>query len=624
MIRARQLPALAGWARGWALPDRRPLHEWLHEHVRLGGGYSRRGHLDVRTCRHLEEPLAAYQSEHVREITIRAGIQTMKTLFVEACSLWAIANEPGPMMWTHQDDASAKEHVKSRYRGLMRACAPVAALLPRGHDTSTLEIYFGDFFLIVNGANPNNLQSKSIRHKFNTECWLWKSGLLTQARRRVSAYERDGLSKVVNESQGSLADDDFDKLWHEGTREVWAVPCAGCGQRRPLEFFARLDGDAEKRAGVVWDAAARREDGTWDEERVRASARYVCPACGHEHPDTARTRAAWNAGGAYTPPRAGADPRHRSFTWNALTVDSFAKLAAEFTAAAEFKHRGVLQPMKDFYQQRLALPWRAEEQEVLTVQTITLSDYTLAQVAAEPLRKIEAEAARFATLDRQRDHFWLCVRAWRADGSSRLLWWGKVLTVEQAEEIRARHGVEPQLFFEDAQYDTPQVYGDCVRFGWTALHGTGEEAFTHRLTKDRKVQRFYSPIKWSDVNGQRLRYMFWASEPVKDMLMALRQGRSHRWELPADVPDGYKVQLGFPMPGPDGQVRQRGGDVKRERINKQTGRPEWRWTKAGPNHAWDCEAMQVAAALALQVLPSVEAGKDFNTEDAEGAEETGP
>ena len=105
------LEILHGWRRGWALPDRRPIHDWARDFVQLGGGYARQGAFDIRTCRHLLEPFEAVADERVREVTCRAAIQTLKTLFVEICSLWAIANEPGPIMWTQQDDESAAEQM---------------------------------------------------------------------------------------------------------------------------------------------------------------------------------------------------------------------------------------------------------------------------------------------------------------------------------------------------------------------------------------------------------------------------------------------------------------------------------------------------------------------------------
>ena len=587
------LAMLPGWRAGCALPDRRPLPDWARDNVKLGGGYARQGAFDVRTCRHLLEPFAAVQDERVREITCRAAVQTLKTLFVEIASLWAIANEPGPMMWTQQDDDSAKEHVKGRYNSLLRKCEPVARILPRDrHDKTTTEIYFGDFYLLINGANLNNLQSKSIRWKLNSECWLWKQGLLTHARRRVSAYARDGISKILNESQGSYAGDDFDRLWHEGTQEVWSVPCFSCGTVQPLDFFARMKDDEKARAGVIWNDAARREDGSWNEREVRASARWKCPHCGHEHENTAKTRAKWNATGEYVTTNAEADGKHRSFAWNALIAEDIGQLAVEFLTATAFKKRGQIQPLKDFYMQRLALAWKDEAEELTAQATVVLSDYTLAQTFEAGPALLENESKRFMTIDRQRDHFWAVVRAWRTDGSSRLLWRGKLSTVEQAQEVAQRFGVSAQLVCEDAQYSTAQVYDDCVRFGWTALHGSGDDTFTH-LLHGKKVSRYYSPIKQTQVPGGMARYMFWASDPVKDVLMALRNGADGRkWELPSDITPEY--------------LRHLRGEAKRERINKATGRSEWRWVKVGPNHENDCEAMQVALALALQILPSPE------------------
>ena len=81
------LEILQGWRRGWALPDRRPIHDWARDFVQLGGGYARQGAFDIRTCRHLLEPFEAVADERVREVTCRAAIQTLKTLFVEISSL---------------------------------------------------------------------------------------------------------------------------------------------------------------------------------------------------------------------------------------------------------------------------------------------------------------------------------------------------------------------------------------------------------------------------------------------------------------------------------------------------------------------------------------------------------
>jgi hypothetical protein len=572
-------------------PDRRPIYHWARDNLVLPAAYAVPGPVSLDSSRYLMAPLDAVQNESVRQISCYGAIQTGKSLAVEIAIPWVIANAPGPVMWTMQSDEDAKEQAQTRFNELLRTCPPVAAIMPEDrHKKTTTETYFGNFFLLLNGANLNNLQSKSIRWKFNSEVWLWKQGLLKHAEGRVSKFEETQSSKIFNESQGGLAGDDMDNAWQAGHRAAWNVTCAGCAKLTPLDFFARCEGDAERYAGVVWAADARREDGTYNIGRAADSARWKCRLCGHEHDNTARTRAGWNVGGAYVAENPTAPEAVQSFRWNALVSRDLGALVTEWLGAVEAKRRGLQKPTQDFHQKRLALPWKVDEQ----IEKFTLKGcgYTLGQIAEKPAAKIDNEAARILTADRQRDHWWLCVRAWRHDGSSRLLHYSKVLTVEQIREAQTSFGVESQLCFEDAQHATAQVYGDCIRFGWTALHGSGESNFAHLLRSGKKVQRFYSPLRQASVPGGLASYVHWASEPVKDTLHALRTGNGAKWETPDDPPEDYAKQLN--------------GDQKRERINKKTGRPEWAWKCVGPNHAWDCEAMQVAAALMLRILSAPE------------------
>jgi hypothetical protein len=236
-----------------------------------------------------------------------------------------------------------------------------------------------------------------------------------------------------------------------------------------------------------------------------------------------------------------------------------------------FKKRGVIQPLKDFYQQRLALAWRDEQVEIGRVEVAARGDYLLAEITGKEADKIAGESRRFLTIDRQRDHFWAVVRAWKSDGGSRLLWRGRVLTTEQLLDVQKRFGVESQLCFEDAQFSTAQVYEDCIRYGWTALHGSGEDGFPVVLKNGRKIMRFYSPIKQTQVPGGYARYMFWASDPVKDTLAALTSGSGVAdWEAAADAGD---LRGGGPRPRSHrGRHRRaRGGDGCGRRASQPRG-----------------------------------------------------
>lgn len=573
------------WRAGWKKPDRRPIPEWLHDHWYLPTAYAQPGRFDVRTSRHLVEPFAAIQDDAVREVSLAGAIQTGKTLVVEGAICWAICNSPGPIMWTLQTDDDAREHCNQRFMEGLRSIAQIRALMPADRHLKQMSaIYFGPFFLEVNGANLSNLQRVSVRWKFNSECWLWKQGLLTHARGRVSAFEKAGNSKVVNESQGGNDGDDFHLAWKAGNQQVWGVRCFGCGEASPLEFAGTMLTDPKQRACVVWDEGARRKDGTWNIGRAAETARWRCRRCGHDHGDDARTRARWNADGGYIEQRGDAPESVRSFRWEALVSRDMGALVAQFLEARAAQKQGVVQAMMDFTRQRRALPWKEDD----TSEAILLrpSGYKLAE--APEVEKIENEAGRFMTIDRQRDHFWVVVRAWRRDGTSRLLYFSRVTTAEQCEDLRGGWGVEPQLAFEDAGYFPEGVYGDCAKYGWTALKGSGENYFTVELKRDMKIKRLWSNASLVQHEGKLVPLFHWASDPIKDVLEKLYRGQGAGWETPDDVSPEYVNHLS--------------GEHKKLVVNKRTGRQEWRWFRRHANHGRDLEAMQTVVAMMLGIL----------------------
>lgn len=564
--------------------DSRPMHEWAAG-LRLPRGYAIPGAFSTATTRYMEPVMAAIQDERVREVTVCKAIQTGGTLCAAEIPIaYFAANAPGPIMWTQQSDKAVKEHSKGRFNAFIRKVPQVKAILPPGrHDMTTTEIYFGDFYILINAANINSLQSKSIRYKFNTECWLWGQGLLKQARGRVSKFEEVGTSKIVNESQASFEKDDFHKAYMDGHQAVWAVKCLGCGVYSPLEFFGRDASDPEKKACVIWSQDARKRDGSWDVARAASTARWACPKCGHEHADTPRTKALWNADGQYITLNPTAPITHRSFRWTALVSRPMSALVTEFLNAMAAAKIGLTKDLMEFKMQRLALFWSDDD----TSEKILLrgSGYTLAGL--DPKAKIENEANRFVTIDRQRDHFWISVRAWRRDGSSRLLYFSRVTTPEQCEEIRLQYGVEEQLCFEDAGYFPEGVYTDCAKYGWTALKGSGDNYFTVEKN-GAKIKRLWSNASMVQHNGKMLPLFHWASDPIKDVLYNLRSGKGATWETPDDIGGEYPNQLS--------------GDAKKPFLNKKSGRQEWRWQRRHANHAHDLEAMQVCVAMMLGIL----------------------
>jgi hypothetical protein len=91
-----------------------------------------------------------------------------------------------------------------------------------------------------------------------------------------------------------------------------------------------------------------------------------------------------------------------------------------------------------------------------------------------------------------------------------------------------------------------------------------------------------------------VRYAHWSSDRIKDVLHAHRTGHAAAWDIPDDAPQEY--------------IRQVDSETKREIINSKTRQSEYRWIKTrNNNHAWDCESMQIVAALMLRIIPGFDA-----------------
>ena len=580
------------------------MHEWAKGLKLPKGGYAIPGRFSTETTRYMEPVMEAIQDERVREVTVCKAVQTGGTLCAaEIPAAYFQSNAPGPMMWTQQTDKAVKEHSKGRFNKFFRNVPQIKVQLPTNrHDMTNSEIYLADSYLIVNAANLSSLQSKSIQYKINSECWLWDAGLLDHARARVSKFEEVGTSKIINESQASFEKDDFHKAYLMGHQAVWGIRCFGCGEYSALEFFGRDASNPEKKACVVWDSTAKDKDGAWNTERAAATARWVCPKCGVPHEDTPRTRTLWNATGKYLIGNPSAPDTHRSFRWNSLVSRPMSMMVTQFLAANAAAKIGLTEDLKKFKMQRLAQFWVEDDLS----ETILLkgSGYVLAGM--DPLAKLDNEAERFVTIDRQRDHFWIAVRAWRRDGSSRLLYFSRVTTPEQCEDVRILYGVEPKLCFEDSGYFPEGVYTDCARWGWTALKGSGDNYFTVER-REGKLKSLWSDATRIQHNGKLIPLFHWASDPIKDILYNLRSGRGAAWETPDDMGGEYANQLT--------------GDRKKAFLNKKSGRNEWRWQRVHANHAHDLESMQVLAALMLSILagPTISEVENGNPTNASPA-----
>ena len=518
------------------------------------------------------EPLDTLADADAKEIVFLAPIGTGKTTFMEAGLQYIIAEDPGPTLLVGQTDDDLKDWAETRMDYAIRNTPDTAALLPQDrHKRRKMQVLFPHMSLFLTGANLSGLQSKSMRRVFNDEAWQYRPGMLNESRGRL--HDRWNRQFFIL-SQAGVKGDDLDKAWANSDKREFTFCCPDCGQSQPWKW-----------CNVVYSL---------DEEQTNLeraqSAKLKCenPECSWTCIDAPQPRRLLAESAKYESTGSGL-PGHIGFHYNVLCnwrkpLWEIVLLWLEAKAAMKI---GNTDPLRQFIQKRLAEPW---EEDLTDNRAALVGNGYLASEYANG-QKIDGEAFRFLTVDKQRDHFWAVIRAWRADGASVQLYFGRIETFDQIHDLATRYEVASRLVFVDAQYDTDLVYSAASPMNWTALHGSGQKSFPYKKKNGDIIQRPFARFaEASTTSGKRCRYAHWASDRVKDILHAHRTGQAAAWDIPDDVSAEYLKQID--------------SETKREITNSKTKQVEYRWVKTRrDNHAWDVEAMQIVAALMLRLIP---------------------
>jgi len=224
-----------------------------------------------------------------------------------------------------------------------------------------------------------------------------------------------GRSKLLGMTTPVTAGDMSDSEWSKGDCCEWWVACVHCHKWHKLDWWnVKIDRKEDK----DWYALSVYERG--------GKSRYVCPKCGALWSEDDRWRAVlagrWVAGsaeldddgnliGKVTP------TSYRSIRIHALMlhpmVETVKSLTVEWVNAQRAKKAGNIQPLKDFFNSQLALPWREE-------QAITEIDILKKHIGSYPKGKVPAGVQMLtAGIDIQLDHVWFSVLGWGYLGE----WW---------------------------------------------------------------------------------------------------------------------------------------------------------------------------------------------------------
>lgn len=596
------------WPRCFKVLDRRPPWEWGAEKVRIKNSPYVGNRFRPELTPWLKEPLEVLPLNSVTEISCQCCVQGSKTVFILVGSSWAIEFEPDTMIITCQSDDDAKFFARERANYAFERIDSIANRMPTDRSKKSIcSISLSDMSLEIQGANPNNLNSKPVRWVFNDEVWLWKRGLLDESRKRATRYWN---RRIVNVSTAGEKGCDMDLAFEAGDRREWHLKCPSCNglnfpkwERIKWPKDPDLIVECPNEKGGTTKEKLKLESGEWNFKAVKYSTFFECEFCKAKHAHTYAVHKTMNDGGAYIATNLNPTPGHVSFRWNALCLApaelSWGDLAVEWLKAEVEFAKGNEAPRREFIQKRLAESYDPNRY------------HTFSKL---PTVKIEGNVAYdyvFLTVDVQQTEFWAVVRGWSKTGESWLLWAGRLFTWDEIEAKQTEFKVPGQCVFVDAAYEQTRVMRECARHnklvdingrkdwvGWKGLDGENQErkSFEYHPENSKPILLPYSwPPKYLSGNSgisagvAFAKWHLWSNKTVKDILVRLRDGKGSKWLAYDGAPQDWHEQM---------------YSERRIKVYDKFGKESIKWDRIGkrPNHLWDCEAMQVVAACMAQII----------------------
>jgi hypothetical protein len=544
----------------WAKEDKMRAWEWCEKNLELSGSTPLKGAYRTNYTPYVKGVLDALEDWKTQTIVLAWGSQTAKTTTLMAWLCWRITKHPSPTLWVMPTESLARSFSETRLQPMFRTCKPMAVEMPENPDKfKLLEMHFKNcVFNLIGSNSPASVASRPVEVVLCDELDKFAPATAKEASAFSLALERTKAfprRKHVLTSTPTLLNGDVWQQYLAGTQEKYFVPCPHCNHKQELVFTQ-----------VKWDEKAKKVDGKWDYKAVKASAHYQCISCkgiindGHK---TKMLRAGeWVATNAEN-----AEPARRSFHLNSIYSPSitFSDCATKFLTEKHF-----LQGLQNFVNGWLALPW--EDQFSEEDSTIINEGNFLKKQAWDK------EAIRVCAIDRQIDELWYVVRAYSAEGASRLIDEGRVRTIEDMAEKLKSLNVDFRFVAMDCGYETQDTQRVCAKYGWTSMKGEGREYY---LIEDggRRIKAVHSSFQLTDAGAKMILF---SSPSCQDLLAWFRRGSGQGWEIPSDTSHDYKEHLM--------------SHKKMHRINKRTGKDSYEWIRVArrPDHLLDCETMLIA------------------------------
>lgn len=477
---------------------------------------------------------------------------------------FAVGAAPRRILYVWGDQKAAEEDFKERIVGGLRCSAATADAMKTARNVEC-RLEFSN--MTVAGGWPKNKMvfkrnpwALIIADEFSTYPNL-TPGMIRRRCDTVPFSHILWLSSMDPQMKHASREDPIYEEWEAGDQREWMMPDPKTGN------LFRFDMD-----GLKWEG--RRDDGSWDLEEVRRSARYVTPD-GTEIANADRMRVVRS--GAWVPTNQQAPEWRRSYRINTFHMPfksgDFGNIAVAFLEAQANGSAA----LKVFVYEHLAEVW--EEDVDRTTETVVrkrVGEYKQGERVTEcdQYKDIYVQKARMVVVsaDVQKETQWGVAREWIAGGDSGLIEWHHGMLLEDLRAFDEKHKASRVYIDNNYRKRAIEVYEACAEWRWVPTVGSGQLAIPF---KKRIVDPFEGKMGQGNEESQLLEIVF-DDDVFKTILMDMLRGAApQKWRVYQGVAPEYVKQV-----------------VSEERIDG-----EWVKRRGHPNnHLWDCEVLQLVCA----------------------------
>lgn len=571
------------------------------------------GYFSFKVTPFMREPLDCLGVDSpIRELIFQKGVQiTFTTAILENYLGYLIDHvRTAPVMMVTADAELAKLRMESNITPMLQH-SELEHLIQSDDEGNTRKTgktdkrisWQGGGYLVPFGAqNANKLRSLSIRCLLCDESdgWPLKVGrdgdphALVKA--RTAAYEQ--TRKILYGSTPSEKDTSvIEPLFKRGDQRYYFVPCLDCGHMQRLRW-KRVDRKTGEISGLVWDMD--------DEGKLIAgSVRYVCEECGHNHTNDDKARMFEPENGAeWRPTAIPIAPNIRSYHLSALYspvgMQSWEECVRQWLEAWDEKRNKVRdsEKLQVFYNNVLGETFevRGDKLKFEQISPHRRACYQKGEIPNKFAIENMGSEVLFTccTVDIQRD--WMAVGVFGFTRGGRCLlvdymkWegdctdaddeatWGKLGEFIETKRYKADNGTEYPISLTavDSGYLADHVYTFCAQYesGVIAIKGRDGEAKNSHMKHFAEMKNMTYGLQAYTISV----------DAYKDRLQSLLK---HDWP-------GKKIQperhFNAPMNTTDEELKELTVEVKRKKINAQSGKVEghyWHRPSHSRNELWD-------------------------------------